>query len=663
MINGLRWRLCLYAGLLLVPMIVGAQVYQGVGRLGEEIDVVRDLTVGGDNSVRLEVEYYRMRDALERRVGGDPEISPEEIMLRFDIVWSRARGIITAPDFHRFSEESGILPLAGRFLRVLETIEPKVERLEPGDVEELAAIRSALTEFEQELATSAISFAVRRQKRGVELRDDLADLIHHIGRMSAAVAAVFIGILAIVIVEAVFARRSEFDVRRRERHARFLAEHDGLTGLANRSLLAETLRSAFDASTRQESGFHLLALDLDGFKSVNDTHGHQVGDKLLKVIAERLGKTVRGSDMVARLGGDEFAVFMTSSKDVQTTAEIAQRIIDAIERPVVFGGATLHISTSIGIAVAPADGDTGEAILRSADVALYEAKAAGRRTFRFFRADMDATLRQRLHLAAELRHALDTDQLELHFQPQIDLASGLPFGVEALIRWANPSLGPIPSEDIIDIASHSGLIVDLGAWVLDHACRQVAAWSAHGLCPKLAINLSPAQLYHRKFLEMLDETLERRGLPPDRLTLEITEEAMTGDSEAATDVLTRLRRRGITLAIDDFGTGYSSLACLKRLPIQYLKIDRTFVSDIETDANDRAIIHGIINLAASLGLTTIAEGVETERQRDFLMTAGCHLAQGFLYNPAMPEHAILPFLKSAATTRTGTPVGVDLVSM
>ncbi len=651
MISDLRWRLLLYGILLLVPLAIGLQVYQGVSHLNEEIDDSRDLTIGGDDSVRLEVEYYRMRDGFERLVAGDPTMDFDEAFERFDIVWSRAAGIREAPDFHMFSRESGILQLATALLDVLKEIEPEVERLEPGAEATLADIRAALTVFEDDLAASSIGFAIRRQKRGVEMRDDLSMLVGNIQRMSFAVAVVFTSVFLMVALEALRARRAEFNVRKRERRARFLAQHDALTGLANRALLAQTMKDALDAMRSGGAGFHLLALDLDGFKSVNDTHGHQAGDELLKVIAERLTRVIRQSDMVARLGGDEFAVVLNCCPGNARAAEVAQRMIDTIEQPITISGGTVHLSTSIGIASAPADGDTDEAILRCADVALYEAKAAGRRTFRFFEADMDAMLRRRLHIEAGLRRAIEAAELDVHFQPQIDLASGHVFGVEALVRWNDQSLGPISPGVFIEIAAKSGLIVDLGAWVLECACRRVVAWSERGLKPQLAINLSPIQLHHHNFLAMLDDTLARTGLPMDQLTLEITEDAMVGDNVATTEILTSLRERRITLAVDDFGTGYSNLAYLKRLPIQYLKIDQTFVKDIETDSNDRAIINGIIGLARSLGLKTIAEGVETECQRDFLLAADCHMAQGFLFKPALAETELLTFLESFRNRR------------
>ncbi|MGI9449557.1 MAG: putative bifunctional diguanylate cyclase/phosphodiesterase [Geminicoccaceae bacterium] len=416
-----------------------------------------------------------------------------------------------------------------------------------------------------------------------------------------------------------------------ERRARFLAHHDALTNLANRTRLAQAIEKALVETRQGQANFYLLALDLDGFKGVNDTYGHHTGDALLKIIANRLLKIFRDDDLVARLGGDEFPVIIRQCPSAETVAEIASRTIAAIEQPVIIGNNTIHVSTSIGIAESPKDGMTLQDVLRCADVALYEAKAAGRRAFCFFAAEMDEMLLHRRRLEAGLRQTMEAQNLELHFQPQVDLESGHIFGVEALVRWTDPALGQVAPGTFLDIASQTGLIFDLGSWVMEKACRSAVSWARRGLTPQLAINVSPKQLFHRDFLTILDSILMTTGFPARQLTLEITEDAMVGNDEAALETLMSLRQRGITLAIDDFGTGYSNLGYLKRLPITYLKIDRTFVKDIESDASDRAIISGIINLASSLGLKTIAEGIETEEQCAFLLESNCKMAQGFLF--------------------------------
>ncbi|MEO1019328.1 MAG: GGDEF domain-containing phosphodiesterase, partial [Pseudomonadota bacterium] len=305
--------------------------------------------------------------------------------------------------------------------------------------------------------------------------------------------------------------------------------------------------------------------------------------------------------------------------------------------PIVVENSELHVSTSIGIASFPNNGYTMEALLRCADVALYEAKAAGRRTFKWFHAEMDEVLHRRQLLETGLRQAFEEDRLELHFQPQVDLSTRHIVGVEALIRWTDPTLGRVSPSVLIEVANQCGLILELGAWIIETACQRAASWAEQGINIQLAVNLSPAQLHHQNFLAMLDEAISRTGFCSRHLTLEITEDLLLQDDDATVEKLNGLRQRGITLAVDDFGTGYSNLGYLKRLPIQYLKIDQTFIRDIETDANDRAIIHGIIGLAKSLGLETIAEGVESENQRHFLLDANCHLAQGFLFAPALPE--------------------------
>ena len=639
-----RWRLVIYVGLLLAPILIGIQAYKGVKDLSAGIDSASDLTLGGDDSVRMEVEYYRMRDALERFVAGDPKIDADEVMTRFDIVWSRAHGISTAPNFHQFSTESGIVTHAKALLRVLQMIEPNVEALERGRFDELNDMRAILEGFEQDLAASSISFAIRRQERGVEIREDLGGLLDNISKLGLVITAMILGIVASFVFEAVYARRAEANVRRREERARFLAHHDALTGLANRTRLAQAIEKALGEIRRKSANFYLLALDLDGFKGVNDTYGHHTGDELLQIVANRLLKIFRGDDLVARLGGDEFAVIIRQCPGAETVAEIASRTIAAIEQPVIIDNNTIHVSTSIGIAESPKDGATLQDVLRCADVALYEAKAGGRRAFCFFATEMDEMLLHRRRLESGLRQTMESQSLELHFQPQVDLESGHIFGVEALVRWVDPALGQVAPDTFLEIASQTGLIFDLGSWVMEKACRSAVSWAERGLTLQLAINVSPKQLYHHDFLVILDSILMRTGFPARHLTLEITEDAMVGNDDAALETLVSLRRRGVTLAIDDFGTGYSNLGYLKRLPITYLKIDRTFVKDIESDVSDRAIITGIINLAGSLGLKTIAEGVETEEQRTFLLESNCKMAQGFLFQPPLSEPQLLSLI-------------------
>ena len=430
-----------------------------------------------------------------------------------------------------------------------------------------------------------------------------------------------------------------------EDRMRHIAQTDALTGLPNRMALLMRLAQILPDARRHQWKVAMMFLDLDRFKTINDTLGHQVGDELLREVACRLSRLVRESDFVARLGGDEFVIILPAISTPADAATVASKITATLSTPIEADGHELHTSPSIGISIFPDDGTDGNTILKNADTAMYHAKAAGRNNYQFFAAEMNQSAAERLNIERMLRHAIARNELSIDFQPQFDAASRQPTGVEALARWYHPTDGMISPARFIPVTEETGLIVDIGEWVLTAACREMAHWIHAGLKPlRVAVNVSALQLRRRDFCETVANALATSGLAPELLELEITESAVMENPQEAIKVLERLGRMGVTLAIDDFGTGYSSLAYLKLFPIDHLKIDRSFVADIEHDLNDRAIAFGTIALAHSLGLKVIAEGVETEDQLDLLRGNRCDEVQGYLLSKPMNSGTAFAFL-------------------
>jgi len=416
-----------------------------------------------------------------------------------------------------------------------------------------------------------------------------------------------------------------------------LAHHDALTGLYNRYNLETRLAQSLLAARRENRLLAVMFIDLDRFKIINDTLGHGAGDQLLVEVARRLGDCVRESDIVARLGGDEFVVALTSLGCDMDAALIAAKILGELSHPYTIDGRLLHSTPSIGISMFPFNGEDSETLMKNADTAMYHAKEKGRHNFQFFTPAMTAAATERMELERDLRGALAKREYELHYQPQVCARSGRLRGAEALIRWRHPERGLIPPDRFIPIAEETGVIEAIGAWVLDEACRQKAAWRAAGLTDlRVAVNLSAVQLRSPALVATVEAAMAAHGVGRDELELEITESAAMEDPERAIGQLKALRDLGVALAIDDFGTGYSSLAYLKLLPIHTLKLDRAFVRDIESDENDAAISAATIALARNLGLKVVAEGVETESQRTFLSHHDCDLLQGYLFGRPEP---------------------------
>lgn len=412
-----------------------------------------------------------------------------------------------------------------------------------------------------------------------------------------------------------------------------LAQHDFLTGLPNRMLLTERLSQAIALARRHKKQVALLFLDLDYFKHINDSLGHAIGDRLLQLVAARLSASVRVTDTVCRQGGDEFVILLTEIEHPQDAAQVAETLRAALAAPHLIDGRELHVNLSMGISVYPDDGIDVDTVMQNADTAMYHAKASGRNNYQFFRAEMNTMAVQRMFIQSSLRRALKQGEFVLHYQPQIDLASGAMTGTESLIRWLDPDRGLIYPDQFVPIAEECGLIVPIGRWVLREACRQVRIWLDSGLrAVPVAVNISAVEFRHKNFVEGLALILKETGLPPRYLELELTESILMDDAESSASVLGALKVVGVQLAIDDFGTGYSSLSYLKRFPIDTLKIDQSFVRDVATNADDAAIIGAVISMGKNLKQRVIAEGVETREQLAFLQAQRCGEGQGFQFS-------------------------------
>lgn len=408
------------------------------------------------------------------------------------------------------------------------------------------------------------------------------------------------------------------------------ALHDPLTKLPNRVLLQDRIEQAIEKAKRKQESLVVMFLDLDGFKSINDAYGHQAGDLLLAAVATRVRGLLRSQDTLSRLGGDEF-VLVAPSTDPDDAAVVAQRILDAVALPIRAQGIDVQVTASIGIAMYPSDGVTERDLMAHADAAMYHTKDNGRNGYTFFAPSMNISAHQQLKLLNDLRRAVERNELVLHYQPKFAAPDYRMAGVEALLRWQHPDMGLLPPGTFIAAAERSGLILSLGEWVLDEACRQLRAWDDDGHdVPTIAVNLSPLQFSSPSLVETVRDTLARHALDPTRLTLEITETTAMRDADASVDILDELTRMGVRISIDDFGTGYSSLLYLKRLPATELKIDRAFVRELESNADDAAIVASIVALGRTLNLKVVAEGVETPGQQQQLRQLGCDFYQGYL---------------------------------
>lgn len=422
-----------------------------------------------------------------------------------------------------------------------------------------------------------------------------------------------------------------------------LADRDPLTGLPSRKALRERLIERLAIAARAGGAVAVLYVDLDRFKAVNDTLGHPVGDALLRKVAERFKSALRDGDVVARLGGDEFAIIQSDAPQPAAATALATRLVDLIGRAYAVEGHMLHIGASVGVAIAPNDGHEPDVLLKNADLALYRAKAEGRSCHRFFEPGMDERMQARRAMEIDLRRVLALKQLELVYQPQFDLVTNALVGFEALIRWHHPTRGLISPGEFIPLAEEIGVISAIGEWVLRTACKQAAAWPRPVM---VGVNLSPLQFRGGKLLETVVSALAHSQLPPERLELEITEGALMEDTHGVLEILTRLRELDVAVSMDDFGTGYSSLGYLQKFRFDRIKIDQSFVRDINAHADRRAIIRAVTSLAGTLGMKTIAEGVETEAELACIRAEGCDEVQGYLTGRPMPAEAAMALLES-----------------
>ena len=541
--------------------------------------------------------------------------------------WDVARNVFSASDqFFRIFGLDG-----SGFGSTFETFLRCVHR------EDREAVRSAFEEALRRLGSISVDHRVLRS-------DGVQRIVHEHGRVSADGAGAPSRVSGTV--------QDVTERKEIEEQIRCLAYFDGLTGLPNRRLFQERLALALEAARRHGRIAALLFLDLDRFKRINDTMGHSVGDTLLREAGERISQCLRRTDcvtrpqendsefLIARLGGDEFIVLLSEIARVQDAARVARRVIKALARPFLLGEQEIFISGSIGIAIYPFDGEDAETLLKNADTAMYHAKDQGRNNYQFYTESMNATAFERLVLEGSLRRALERGEFILHYQPQLCLSSNRIIGAEALVRWEHPELGSVPPSDFIPLAEESGLIVPLGSWVLRAACAQGRLWHEAGRSDlRIAVNVSSRQFGAPGFAETVSLVLEETRIDPTRLDLEITETSVMQDAEENRKILKRLKDLGIRVSVDDFGTGYSSLSYLRRLPLDALKVDRSFLAGVPTDEDRTTITTAIIALGRSLNLTVVAEGVETEEQLRFLREKGCHEAQGYWIGRPAPAEA------------------------
>ncbi len=481
------------------------------------------------------------------------------------------------------------------------------------------------------LAFAALSF-VASGTSDAAMRGRLASVA-----MSGSVIAVLLLVLLVY-----YTRRLARELANNEERVQDLFGRDPLSSLPNRLIFTERLDGELRRLGRMEGGVAVLFLDLDRFKDVNDTYGHQAGDELIKQVAHRLSDLLRGADTLARFGGDEFAIIQTGIRSSQDAEALARRILESLGSGFRVGDAEVSIGVSIGIALAPENGDNHEVLMRLADTALYQAKSEGRNRFSFFERTMDEAIRMRKVVEDDLRHAILRDELTLYYQPVYSAEGNAIVGVEALVRWPHAKQGLISPSSFIAIAEERGLVIPLGEWVLRRACEDGKRWPNL----RIAVNVSPIQFRHRDFVDSVIRTLRETRFDPTRLEIELTEGVVVEDADAAEAAMMELRALGVNLALDDFGTGYSSLIYLRRFAFDKIKIDRSFLESMEATGESAILVHSIVHLGRALGLTVTAEGVETKEQHRFLQALGCHQLQGFLFSKPVPPDEIDALLVS-----------------
>ncbi len=480
-------------------------------------------------------------------------------------------------------------------------------------------------------------------------KDIIVTLNAQLDRTTMALVSQIVLIIAIWLYVVSVVRRWQRHLVQHSEELQHLAHYDALTGIGNRALFQQRLEAAFNQSKRDHKPVGLILMDIDHFKDINDSLGHDIGDHLLIHVAEKLQGACRETDTVVRLGGDEFAIIATNLDRKRDSAVLGNKILSIFEKPLSIQGSQIKTGTSIGLAFFPDDAHSAEELLRKADMALYEAKRNGRATFKFFDASIENAARHKAEMQADLQRALANEEFELHYQPIIDIARNTVIGAESLLRWRHPSQGLIPPDEFIPIAEESRLIVPIGEWALRKACEQQALWESSGL-PSLniAVNLSAVQFNERKLIQTVRDIMQETNIRKNRLTLEITESTLMETEGDVIAKLHSLKALGLKLAIDDFGTGYSSLAYLKRFPIHHLKIDREFVKDLPEDSHDVAIARSIIKMAHELEISVVAEGIEEPEQLSFLREAECNYGQGYHFGKPMTTEEFRDWLQRFA---------------
>lgn len=641
-------RLLPYLALALLLIAGGAAAWQVSSVLQRRADgMTRYIRVDVWAVQQAEFELQQFRSWFARHVAGDADAPMSEVQRRLAIARGALPLLQRRDDYREFRllvDIDGVVAVASTAIEAIAAL--LAGRTDGrGDLALLAAVDGLLVTPGERLRQLAIDVASLR----TELQDgDLANVRWLIGlnrNMLIAFAALALAFIVLLIKEAREARRAERQAVRNEERTRHVAQHDPLTGLPNRTVFQQRLHDGLASARHGGGDVVLFALDIDRFKDVNDAFGHDLGDALLAAVAGRLGTVLPSGASLLRLGGDEFAVIALAPDQAKAAG---QALLAAFARPFELDGRQLQIGTSIGFASFPADGASADDLLKAAELALAAAKTAGGNVVQAFAPAMRSDRERRKEIEADLRQAIADHDLAVYLQPQIHLASGRCLGAEALLRWQHPRHGWISPATFIPIAEESGLILPLGRWVMATACAQALAWGGAASDGVIAINVSPAQFVYGDIIADVRAVLARTGLPAARLELEITEGLLMQDAAAAIKTLQQLDDLGVQVAVDDFGTGYSSLSYLKRFKVHKLKVDQSFVRDIENDHTDRSIVRAIINLAASRGLRTIAEGIETPTQARVLAELGCEDGQGYLFARPMPAADFLSYAGAAA---------------
>lgn len=598
------------ARLLESPQVVAVRIEDGLANTPEMERIRADFTGSLDKETAANRLTRRTQSIMR---SGEP--------LGTLVVWfdaSYGQGLLQA------RRNQMLVLVALQVLAILAVLMPVLVSRVLRPIERLKEHASALLDHSRDEGNAQV-FVWRRQ-------DELGLLGRHLGRVQEELRGLFT------------------QLGNKNAQLQQMAFYDQLTALPNRSLFIDLVQREMLSAHRNQQQFGIFFIDLDRFKAVNDSMGHAAGDALLIEVARRLREVLREVDVVCRQSGDEFLVMVRDIEHWESLGEMAQRVLRAIESPVVLANTPVKVSASIGISLYPEDGQDFETLVKHADIAVYQAKTLGRARYSYFHSELNSRLQANLELEQELAYAIGHDQLVLHYQPQVCSQTGDMVAVEALVRWQHPTRGLLYPAQFIGLAEESGRIAEMGVWTLREACRQLADWSARGIhTGNMAVNVSALEFRDHRLLDSLQAALDASGIPPQQLEIEITESVLMAETETSQRIIERLRQIGVGIAIDDFGTGYSSLAYLKRLRPNQLKIDRSFVSDTDTDSDSRAIVKGVVGLAEALSLNVVAEGVETEEQRAFLQEIGCHTLQGYFIAKPLTVETLEHWLMNRST--------------